>query len=171
MFLLPAVLLSFAPHTFRTPTIEIAPGVHLPLVGIGTWQYNNSVTEAAVLSALSMGYEHVDTALGYENAAGVARALAKSGRTRASYFITSKIPGGLGETVAVQHADSAVLVVPQPALHSASAAVLPRLGCSTHSRGVPRLFRPQWQHVVLPPACANAACDVTPRRPRRWHRT
>ena len=99
-------LLSFAPHTFTTPTIEIASGVHLPLVGIGTWQYNDSVTEAAVLSALSMGYEHVDTAAGYANAAGVARALERSGRARASYFVTSKIPGGLNESVAAAALDA-----------------------------------------------------------------
>jgi len=106
MLTLSTALLSFAPHTFTTPTIEIAPGVHLPLVGIGTWQYNESVTEAAVLSALGMGYEHVDTAAGYANAAGVARALEKSGRARASYFITSKIPGGLNESAAAAALDA-----------------------------------------------------------------
>ena len=106
MLAVSTALLSFAPHTFTTPTIEIASGVHLPLVGIGTWQYNDSVTEAAVLSALSMGYEHVDTAAGYANAAGVARALERSGRARASYFVTSKIPGGLNESVAAAALDA-----------------------------------------------------------------
>ena len=106
MLAVSTALLSFAPHTFTTPTIEIAPGVHLPLVGIGTWQYNDSVTEAAVLSALSMGYEHIDTAAGYANADGVARALEKSGRARASYFITSKVPGGLNASAAAAALDA-----------------------------------------------------------------
>ena len=106
MLALSTALLSFAPPSFSTPTIEIAPGVHLPLVGIGTWQYNDSVTEAAVLSALSMGYEHIDTAAGYANAAGVSAALEKSGRARASYFVTSKIPGGLNESTAAAALDA-----------------------------------------------------------------
>ena len=106
MLALSTALLSFAPPSFSTPTIEIAPGVHLPLVGIGTWQYNDSVTEAAVLSALSMGYEHIDTAAGYANAEGVAAALEKSGRARASYFVTSKIPGGLNESTAAAALDA-----------------------------------------------------------------
>ncbi len=102
-------LLSYAARrTFNTPTITIAPDVHMPLVGIGTWQYNDSVTELALLSALKMGYEHIDTALGYENAAGVAAALEKSGRKRESYFITSKIPGGLNESAATAAIDSNV---------------------------------------------------------------
>ena len=95
------------------PTVTIATStdgstIDMPLVGIGTWQYNDSVTELALLSALKMGYEHIDTALGYENAAGVAAALEKSGRKRESYFITSKIPGGLNESAATAAIDSNV---------------------------------------------------------------
>lgn len=77
------------------PTKRIAPGVDMPMVGIGTWQYNDSVAYAAVKEALALGYEHIDTALGYDNQAGIARAMAESGRKRSSYFVTSKIPGGL----------------------------------------------------------------------------
>lgn len=77
------------------PTTTIAEGVQLPMAGLGTWQYNSSVAEDAVLAALGMGYTHIDTALGYKNQDGVGRALLKSGRARHSYFITSKIPGGL----------------------------------------------------------------------------
>jgi len=90
-----------APPVYKTPTVEIgSSGVRMPLVGIGTWQYNDSVTEAALLTALKMGYEHIDTAAGYKNAKGVAAALEKSGRKRESYFLTSKIPGGMNETAA-----------------------------------------------------------------------
>ena len=77
------------------PTVTIAEGVELPMAGLGTWQYNSSVAESAVLAALRMGYTHIDTALGYKNQDGVGRALAASGRPRDSYFVTSKIPGGL----------------------------------------------------------------------------
>ena len=52
MLALSTALLSFAPPTFSTPTIEIAPGVHLPLVGIGTWQYNEVRTDSVAGMAL-----------------------------------------------------------------------------------------------------------------------
>ena len=69
--------------------------LRMPLVGLGTWQYNDSVAEGAVKTAFSLGYRHVDTALGYRNQVGVGRALAASGLEREQYFVTSKIPGGL----------------------------------------------------------------------------
>jgi diketogulonate reductase-like aldo/keto reductase len=37
------------------PTMPIAPGVDIPMAGLGTWQYNDSVAEAATLAALNMG--------------------------------------------------------------------------------------------------------------------
>ena len=76
-------------------TITIAPGVEMPLAGLGTWQYNSSVAKAAVLSALKLGYTHIDTALGYDNQDGVGEAIAASGVARDALFVTSKIPGGL----------------------------------------------------------------------------
>lgn len=89
-----AVLLSLASAT-NVPTVEIEAGVFMPMQGLGTWQYNDSVAEAAVDSALRMGYTHIDTAYGYGNQVGVGRGLASSGRARSSYFLTTKIPGGM----------------------------------------------------------------------------
>jgi len=82
------------------PTITIGKdakgeAVELPMTGIGTWQYNDTVAEAAVTLALSLGYTHIDTAIGYNNQLGIAKALKASSRPRDSYFVTSKIPGGL----------------------------------------------------------------------------
>eukprot|EP00959_Pyramimonas_sp_CCMP1952_P019778 417748-Pyramimonas_sp.AAC.1 len=82
----------------RTPTIEIAPGVHMPMVGLGTWLYNSSRAKHAVELALKVGYTHVDTALMYENQKGVGEALA--GFPRDSFFVTTKIPGGLNFSAA-----------------------------------------------------------------------
>merc|ERR1711998_56483 len=78
------------------PTIQIAKGVNLPLTGLGTWQYNSSRTEAAVSAALKLGYVAIDTANDYSNQDGVGRALKSSGRKRESYFVTTKLEGGLG---------------------------------------------------------------------------
>jgi len=77
------------------PTTTIAPGVNLPMAGLGTWQYNSSEAKGAVLSALNLGYTHIDTAIGYTNQIGIAEAIKESNRERSSFFVTSKIPGGL----------------------------------------------------------------------------
>lgn len=79
----------------KVPATEVAPGVWLPLAGLGTWQYNDTVAYGAVRAALDLGYPHIDTALGYRNQRGVGKALKDSGRKRKDVFITSKIPGGL----------------------------------------------------------------------------
>eukprot|EP00928_Gymnodinium_smaydae_P058626 TRINITY_DN41807_c0_g1_i1.p1 TRINITY_DN41807_c0_g1~~TRINITY_DN41807_c0_g1_i1.p1 ORF type:complete len:347 (+),score=40.96 TRINITY_DN41807_c0_g1_i1:157-1041(+) len=73
----------------------ISGTVRMPLIGFGTWQYNDTVAEKAVSTAFSLGYRHVDTAYVYKNQAGVGAALKKSGVQRSDYFITSKVPGGL----------------------------------------------------------------------------
>ena len=97
--LLPSMLLPvLAAAMARKPhenTIEIAPGVFMPLVGLGTWQYNASVAQQAVSQALALGYPLIDHALGYKNGEGVGRAIAGSTRPRSSYFVATKIPGGL----------------------------------------------------------------------------
>lgn len=69
--------------------------IDMPLVGLGTWQYNSSVAESALTEAFKLGFRHVDTALGYNNQVGVGAGLKKSNLERNEYFVTSKIPGGL----------------------------------------------------------------------------
>jgi len=64
-------------------------------VGLGTWQYNDSQAETAATLALEMGYTHIDTADDYGNQVGIGRALKASSRARDSYFLTTKIDGGL----------------------------------------------------------------------------
>eukprot|EP00040_Diaphanoeca_grandis_P005713 m.34181 g.34181 ORF g.34181 m.34181 type:complete len:320 (-) comp16941_c0_seq1:24-983(-) len=82
------------------PTKTIAPGVELPMAGLGTWQYNESEAKDAVLTALNLGYTHIDTALGYYNQQGIGEAVIESKRDRSSFFVTSKIPGGLNYSAA-----------------------------------------------------------------------
>jgi diketogulonate reductase-like aldo/keto reductase len=45
--------------------------VNLPLVGAGTWQYNNSVAYDSVCKSFAAGYTFVDTADNYGNEQGV----------------------------------------------------------------------------------------------------
>ncbi|KAL1530601.1 hypothetical protein AB1Y20_001501 [Prymnesium parvum] len=94
-------LASTVAFALNIPTVQIAPGVHLPMAGLGTWQYNDSRAELAVSTALAIGYTHIDTANVYGNAKGIGKALAQSPRPRDSYFITSKVPGGLNASATI----------------------------------------------------------------------
>lgn len=76
----------------------IAPGVRMPMVGIGTWLYNASVAKSAVSMALEVGYTHIDTAYDYGNAEGVGQAIAESNIPRKELFVTTKVEGGLNTT-------------------------------------------------------------------------
>jgi len=87
------------PETYPSVPMNGVNGkMAMPLVGLGTWQYNDSVAEAATLAAFKIGYRHVDTAFGYNNQVGVGSALKKVDLQREEYFVTSKIPGGLNSS-------------------------------------------------------------------------
>ncbi|MEO9176949.1 MAG: aldo/keto reductase [Gaiellales bacterium] len=73
-------------------TVEIAPGVAMPLLGLGTWQAQGGEAHDAVREALAVGYRHVDTATFYGNELEVGRAVAESGVPRDEVFITTKLP-------------------------------------------------------------------------------
>ena len=70
----------------------LANGVQIPVIGHGTWQTPDDETGyQAVLSALQLGYRHIDTAQGYRNEDIVGRAVKDSGIPREEIFITSKL--------------------------------------------------------------------------------
>lgn len=70
----------------------LANGVQIPAVGLGTWQTPDDETGyQAVLSALKLGYRHIDTAQGYRNEDIVGKAVRDSGISREEVFITSKL--------------------------------------------------------------------------------
>jgi 2,5-diketo-D-gluconate reductase A len=75
-------------------TVEIASGVDMPLLGLGTWQASGSEAYDAVRAALEAGYRHIDTATMYGNEDQVGRAVADSGVPRDEVFITTKLPPG-----------------------------------------------------------------------------
>jgi 2,5-diketo-D-gluconate reductase A len=86
--------------TTQNPTVTIAPGVDMPLVGFGTWQASGDDARRA----LEVGYRHIDTATDYGNEAQIGRALRDSGLPRDEVFVTTKLPPGNGgrerETIA-----------------------------------------------------------------------
>ena len=60
----------------------------MPLIGLGTWPLRGAECEAAIASALELGYRHIDTAEMYGNEAEIGRAIAAA--PRGELFITSK---------------------------------------------------------------------------------
>lgn len=82
--------------------------VDMPLFGLGTWQYNDSVAAAAIQLAFSVGYRHVDTALVYNNHKGVSLGLKNAGVPRDEFFVTTKIPGGLNSSATAAAADQSL---------------------------------------------------------------
>jgi len=89
------------PHTTSSvPSISIGvdvfgKSVDMPLVGAGTWQYNDTIAYESVCQAFRAGYTFVDTAFGYGNKRGVGHAIRDcySGK-REDLFSMTKIPGG-----------------------------------------------------------------------------
>ncbi|RLN67082.1 hypothetical protein BBP00_00001836 [Phytophthora kernoviae] len=74
------------------PSAALPSGARMPLVGLGV--YKCAAGEEAyesVISALRLGYRHIDTARLYENEADVGRAVRDSGIPREQIFITSKL--------------------------------------------------------------------------------
>lgn len=75
---------------------SLSNGVKMPCLGFGTWQSSDG-EEAynAVLSALGLGYRHIDTAAAYGNEKSVGRAVAdflkESSLKRSDLFITTKL--------------------------------------------------------------------------------
>lgn len=64
------------------------------MVGLGTWQYNDTHTYEACKLALKVGYTHIDTAYVYGNSKGVGKCLKEhfdAGNPRSSVFVTTKV--------------------------------------------------------------------------------
>jgi 2,5-diketo-D-gluconate reductase A len=73
-----------------TPTIKLANGVQMPVLGLGTWPMNNIEAATAVEAAVANGYRLFDTAESYGNESGIGEGLRRSGIAREDVFITSK---------------------------------------------------------------------------------
>lgn len=62
----------------------------MPIMALGTWQYNDTVAQDAIAKGMKAGFTHIDTALDYNNQDGVGQAL--KGLPRDSFFLTTKTP-------------------------------------------------------------------------------
>lgn len=74
------------------PLREIAPGVEMPVVSIGTGGLEMDAAEVITTNWMELGGRGVDTAYDYSNQDVVSSAIAAAGVDRKDVFITSKIP-------------------------------------------------------------------------------
>ncbi|KAM0281339.1 hypothetical protein ACHAQH_003607 [Verticillium albo-atrum] len=84
--------------TVTSPNTDIA----IPRLGFGVYQTPRPACTQACLSALAVGYRHIDSAQLYTNEAEVGRALLASGLPRSAVFLTTKIcrrDGGADRTL------------------------------------------------------------------------
>src|SRR5271154_650432 len=66
-------------------------GISLPRLGLGTFRMQGDPCRAAVESALSVGYRHIDTAEMYGNEEAIGAAIAGSGVARGDLHVTTKV--------------------------------------------------------------------------------
>ena len=84
--------------TTSPTTVEIAPGVVMPLVNLGTWSLGNgkpSDPSVGVPPWIAAGGVGIDCAWDYFNQNKVKAAVASAGVPRSSLFYTTKVPGVL----------------------------------------------------------------------------
>lgn len=73
------------------PDITLNNGVEIPQLGFGTFQIPPADTREATLTALEIGYRHIDTAQMYGNEKEVGEAVRDCGLDREDIFVTSKL--------------------------------------------------------------------------------
>ena len=71
------------------PTRKLKTGAEIPVIAYGTWDIKEENVGAKVDIALKAGYNHIDTAEGYHNEAGIGETL--KNYEREELFITSKV--------------------------------------------------------------------------------
>ncbi|MGO4284774.1 aldo/keto reductase [Bosea sp. TAB14] len=72
-------------------TTKTIQGEVIPALGFGTFEITGPAGEAAIRTAIDLGYRQIDTAIRYGNEAEVGRAIRASGVPRAELFVTTKI--------------------------------------------------------------------------------
>lgn len=99
-----------------TTQLTLNNGVTLPALGLGVFQSAPQETTDAVLSALHVGYRHIDTAAAYGNEREVGEGIRRSGLNRSDVFIQTKVwvtDYGYDETLHAFHKATGKLGVEQ----------------------------------------------------------
>ena len=81
-------------NTPPVPSLPLSTGagsIDIPQLGFGVWQVPDAEVDAAVQTALDVGYRSIDTARIYRNEDGVGRVLAQTDVSRDELFVTTKV--------------------------------------------------------------------------------
>ena len=70
---------------------KLSNDVLIPIIGLGTFRSKSEDAYNAVLSAIKLGYRHIDTAAVYQNEEAVGKAIKDSGIKREDLFVTTKL--------------------------------------------------------------------------------
>lgn len=73
------------------PSLTLSDGHDLPLVGLGTYGFDDDTVQPAIHAALERGIRHIDTARLYGNERGIGRAVAESGIDRSELRLVTKL--------------------------------------------------------------------------------
>jgi 2,5-diketo-D-gluconate reductase A len=76
------------------PIVTLNNAVEIPQLGFGVFQIEPDETTSATLTALEIGYRHIDTAQMYGNEKEVGQAVRDSGLPRDDIFVTTKLNNG-----------------------------------------------------------------------------
>lgn len=79
----------------KVPMVALGDGNEIPQIGLGVLRIDDDGVRPVVESALENGYRHIDGAAGYNNEAGVGRALEETGwnrgELRRNLWVTTKL--------------------------------------------------------------------------------
>ena len=76
------------------PNLQLSTGtgtIEIPQLGFGVWQVPDDEVDAAIATAIDVGYRSIDTAHLYGNEEGVGRAIRATDLARDDLFITTKV--------------------------------------------------------------------------------
>ena len=75
------------------PSLPLNNGYTMPQIGLGTASLNDETVAAVLVTAIEIGYRHIDTAFRYGNQRGVGKGVRDSGIAREELFVTTKLDG------------------------------------------------------------------------------
>ena len=75
------------------PALTLNDGRTIPQLGMGTWPMTDAEVAPVIVTAVELGYRHIDTAVKYGNEAGVGEGIRNCGLAREELFVTTKLDG------------------------------------------------------------------------------
>lgn len=92
-----------------TPDTTLNNGQTIPQLGLGTWPLTDAEVAPVIVTAVELGYRHIDTAAKYGNETGVGRGIRDSAVPREELFVTTKLDGGFqGDDRAIAGLDASL---------------------------------------------------------------